>query len=350
MTPAMPMAPVVAVDDDAVAGAERALDVVEGLQPLARRGPSATRRRAAGHLRQVVGVVRLAQLEHHVVGDVDHVVDGPHARSEQALGHPRGRRPDLARPTGPGPGSDRTGRGRRSRPRATWSVAGARLVGASSVGHGERHAPSGRRGRGRRRRSTGRRAGSALTSRSNTTSVLMPSASVIGVPGARLGGQDQDAGVVVAQAQLAGRAQHPVGLTRRASCALAISMPPGITVPTVASGTRSPATMLKAPQQICSASPSPASTSTSWIRSASGCGPQRRAPGRRRCRRAPRRCATTDSTSMPRSAITAICSGSPSIGANSEPGAEDLHVGSQVSSGGTVMSGLRTAPGSGCRW
>ena len=50
----------------------------------------------------------------------------------------------------------------------------------------------------------------------------------------------------------------------------AISMPLGITVPMVASGTRSPTAMLNAPQQICSASPSPASTSTSWMRSASG--------------------------------------------------------------------------------
>ena len=51
----------------------------------------------------------------------------------------------------------------------------------------------------------------------------------------------------------------------------AISMPFGIVVPTVASGTRSPSAMLNAPQQICSGSPSPASTSTSWMRSASGC-------------------------------------------------------------------------------
>ena len=42
-----------------------------------------------------------------------------------------------------------------------------------------------------------------------------------------------------------------------------ICRPPGMVVPTVASGTRSPTAMLKAPQQTCRNSPSPASTSTS---------------------------------------------------------------------------------------
>ena len=45
-----------------------------------------------------------------------------------------------------------------------------------------------------------------------------------------------------------------------------------MTVPIVAKGTRSPGFILNAPQQICSASPSPRSTSTSWIRSAAGWG------------------------------------------------------------------------------
>ena len=49
-----------------------------------------------------------------------------------------------------------------------------------------------------------------------------------------------------------------------------IFMPFGIVVPTVASGTRSPTCMLKAPHQIWSGSPSPASTSTRWTWLASG--------------------------------------------------------------------------------
>ena len=52
----------------------------------------------------------------------------------------------------------------------------------------------------------------------------------------------------------------------------AISMPLGMTVPIVANGMRSPTDMLNAPQQTCRASPSPQSTSTSWILSASGWG------------------------------------------------------------------------------
>ena len=58
-----------------------------------------------------------------------------------------------------------------------------------------------------------------------------------------------------------------------------ISMPLGMTVPTVASGTRSPAAMLNAPHPICRASPSPASTSTSWMRSALGWGRGGQHPG-----------------------------------------------------------------------
>ncbi len=48
---------------------------------------------AAGEERKVVGVGGLTQLEHDVVGRVDHVVDRPHAGEEQPLGHPPRRRP-----------------------------------------------------------------------------------------------------------------------------------------------------------------------------------------------------------------------------------------------------------------
>ena len=50
-----------------------------------------------------------------------------------------------------------------------------------------------------------------------------------------------------------------------------MSRPSGMTVPMVASGTRSPGAMLNAPQQICSDCPSPTSTNTSPMRSAFGC-------------------------------------------------------------------------------
>ena len=52
-----------------------------------------TRKPPPGELGEVVGVVRLAELEHHVVRDVDDVVDRAHAGTRQPLGHPRRRRP-----------------------------------------------------------------------------------------------------------------------------------------------------------------------------------------------------------------------------------------------------------------
>jgi hypothetical protein len=69
-------------------------------------------------------------------------------------------------------------------------------------------------------------------------------------------------------AELSMPLDHSPRILRRA-----ISMPSGITVPIVASGTRMPGSRLEAPQAICSASPSPASTSTRRMRSASGVGP-----------------------------------------------------------------------------
>ena len=69
----------------------RALHAVERLDDLARPG-AADEQPVSGEPRQVVGVGRLTQLEHDVVRSVDHVVDGPHAGQQQALGDPaRGR-------------------------------------------------------------------------------------------------------------------------------------------------------------------------------------------------------------------------------------------------------------------
>src|SRR5207237_574759 len=45
--------------------------------------------------REVEGVQRLAALEHHVVGDVDHVVDRAHAETLEPAAHPQRRRTDL---------------------------------------------------------------------------------------------------------------------------------------------------------------------------------------------------------------------------------------------------------------
>src|ERR1700678_2645443 len=96
-----------------------------------------------------------------------------------------------------------------------------------------------------------------------------------------------------------------------------ISRPLGITLPIVANGTRSPGFMLNAPQQICSASPSPASTSTIWIRSAAGWG----RVAKTRATTMPASGASTTSvpsTTNPRNeSVRAISLGEPSTGVKS---------------------------------
>ena len=74
--------------------AQGPLHAVEGGHGLARPGP-ADHQAVAGQAVEVVGVGGLAELEHHVVGRVHHVVDGPHAGQGQPAGQPARRRADL---------------------------------------------------------------------------------------------------------------------------------------------------------------------------------------------------------------------------------------------------------------
>ena len=68
----------VGVGDDQHFRIEGTIDAVERLDALAfHRATDADL--SAGQLLQIEGVHRLAELEQHVVGDVHHVVDGPHA-------------------------------------------------------------------------------------------------------------------------------------------------------------------------------------------------------------------------------------------------------------------------------
>ena len=78
----------------AVTGGERPQHAVQGLQllPLAR---PADAQPALGYPREVEGVGRVAHLHHHVVREVHHVVDGPHADGFQAVPDPGGRRPQA---------------------------------------------------------------------------------------------------------------------------------------------------------------------------------------------------------------------------------------------------------------
>ena len=94
-------------------------------------------------------------------------------------------------------------------------------------------------------------------------------------------------------------------------------MPFGITVPMVASGTRSPACMLKAPHPISSGSPSPASTITWWILLAPSTA---RVSSTRATTMpsSPSPIRSSSSTAMPRSLISSpSATGSPSNGAKS---------------------------------
>ena len=154
---------------------------------LAVAGP-AHPQRAAGHRGQVVGVVGLAQLEHHVVGGVDHVVDGAHAERVEPLGRSTGARARRGRRlAGPGRGTARTGRGRGSRRdgvtrprldrRSTGSAAG-RANGTPRRAARSRATPATDMASGRL----------GLISRSYSTSGARPSASAIGVPGLEVGG------------------------------------------------------------------------------------------------------------------------------------------------------------------
>ena len=77
------------VADEEVVGGELALDAVERDHALA-VGRDAHADPTPAELREVERVQRLVAFEQHVVGDVDHVADRPHARLHQPLGHPRG--------------------------------------------------------------------------------------------------------------------------------------------------------------------------------------------------------------------------------------------------------------------
>ena len=110
-----------------------------------------------------------------------------------------------------------------------------------------------------------------VTSRSKSTSGVIPNASFSSVPRARPPRRMWMPPPSAPKPSSAAEQSMPFDHSPR-SLRRSIRSPVGMVVPNVASGTRSPTAMLNAPQQICSASPSPVSTSTSWILSALGCG------------------------------------------------------------------------------
>ena len=90
MIPARPIA-LLAIGDDQHPVVELALDVVDRRQPLARAASAHDDLTARDRI-GVVGVHRLPELMHHVVGDVDDRADRPHPGCRQPALHPfRGR-------------------------------------------------------------------------------------------------------------------------------------------------------------------------------------------------------------------------------------------------------------------
>ena len=201
--------PVLAVADQQVVGGERALDVVEGHEvspSCARR----TRKPPPAHLGQVVGVVGLAQLEHHVVGHVDHVLIGrmPRRVSRRAMHRVGVADRHAAEDPGHEPPAqvgvdDLDPRPARCRSAGTSSTTGSGSEnGTPSRAARSRATPGDRHGVG-------------------SVGVDLEVVEHVGLDAERLGdrradrqvpaGEDEDAGVVVAQAELARRAEHPVG-------------------------------------------------------------------------------------------------------------------------------------------
>ena len=200
--------PVVGIDDHAVGGTERALDAVQRHQLLALARPAGGQR-PTGEQRTVVGVVGLAQLEHHVVGHVHHVVDGSHAGRDQTLGHPLRRRSQLH--PGQHPGEEpATQVGGLDVHTAQAVGRFARLVDGEG-GHAERHPLV--RGQVPCDAHDAERVGS-VRQRVELVHHVARDAERLGDRGPRGGcvGQDQDPGVVVTQLHLTGRAEHAVAL------------------------------------------------------------------------------------------------------------------------------------------
>ena len=82
------------VRDDEHVRLERALDAVQRPQRLAgARAPN--HEPPSGNALEIERVHRLSDLEHHVVGDVDDVVDRPDAGGREPIGEPRRRGPDA---------------------------------------------------------------------------------------------------------------------------------------------------------------------------------------------------------------------------------------------------------------
>ncbi len=213
------------VGDDEVLRVEFAFDAVEGDQPLPLAG--AAHHDRAGQFRPVEGVQRLPQPQHDQVRDVDRYRDGPHTRQGEPPGQPqrRGRvRPDPGDDPGDIPAAGGGVLHHDRVPRRTLSssdLSSSGLFGRGLFGRGTGGVVEGQPERGRRLPGdpADGQAVAAVRSDGDVQHIVgeFQQPGDVG-PHRGVRRQDEDAAVVVADAQLAGRADHPlaempVGLT-----------------------------------------------------------------------------------------------------------------------------------------
>ena len=188
-------------------GPTRRAHLVEGDEGLALGPAPADEQAPARQAVEVVGVVGLAQLEHDVVGDVDHVADGPHPGHGEAPGQPGGRRADGDPGDG---GAGEAGRQVGGLDRHGGLRPAVVRGQGRRVGDGEGQAEVGGQVAG----DAGHRQGvGPVRGDVEVEHGVGVDAEGVGQSHARLGPvglDDQDPGVVVGQAQLRRRAQHPL--------------------------------------------------------------------------------------------------------------------------------------------
>ena len=262
MVPDIEVGPLVVIDDQVLAGQRPGLPV-EGLQLLTVNRPL-HHEVAADDRVGVEGMQRMAQLQHHVVGDVDHIRDRPHPGLGQPVTHPE-RRPAHRQPTdltggeSPAPdarlrsrpGPDRPGNGgqdslrdpvirsrdRRARSRAmpSMDMASGRLGVISS---------------------SNTTSGSSTRSEKSTAELRFPV-------------ENQDPGVVVAQGPAPARSKSSRWNRLPGSFAARSRSHRGAPLRDGQRQHRRPSEKFQAPQMICSG-PAPTSTWQTRILSASG--------------------------------------------------------------------------------
>ena len=191
------------VGDHEVLAGQRAVHAVERREVLSLCGPPDPHR--AGELVQVVAVDRVAHLEHHVVGDVDGQGDRSHAGELDAPGHPARCRRRRVEP----------GHRPRHEDAAALEVVDLDRV---AVRVGRRRVPQGRVAEGHAVRQGRLACHPAQRQRVGPVRVDLELDDLVaqrqhgeGVIArlARIGRQHDDAVVVVAEAELRGRADHP---------------------------------------------------------------------------------------------------------------------------------------------